>query len=175
MPASSSAAASVAWLNCGLRRELGKRRTSTSVATAASRSVSISSSRGRVPCPMVKTVTGIESRGCGREAAMAGAMTWARLRELASFRTESGCAISLFLNLDPSEVPTPGDARTRMNALLAEAEKRDRHDLGHDQRQGLKADFERIRRWFDDDFDREGTQGIAVFAAGLAPPWSTRS
>jgi peptide chain release factor subunit 1 len=106
---------------------------------------------------------------------VAGTVTWERLRELASFRAEQGCAISLFLNLDPSEVPTPGDAQTRMNSLLASAEKTDRSELTHDQRVGLKSDFDRIARWFDDDFDREGSRGLALFAAGLDNFWSTLS
>lgn len=104
---------------------------------------------------------------------MAGRMTWATLRELAGFRTEKGCAISLYLNLDPSEVPTPGDAQTRMNALLSGAEKTDRSQLAHDAREGLKQDFDRIARWFDDEFEREGLQGLAIFAAGLDNFWST--
>ena len=49
---------------------------------------------------------------------MAGMVTWSLLRELASFRAENGCATSLYLNLDPSDVPTAGDAQARMNALL---------------------------------------------------------
>ena len=106
---------------------------------------------------------------------MAGTVTWERLRELASFRAEQGCAISLFLNLDPSEVPTAADAQTRMNALLAEAEKADRSELTHDQRQGLNADFARIARWFDDDFSRDGARGLAIFAASLDNCWATLS
>src|SRR5690349_11343589 len=104
---------------------------------------------------------------------MADAVTWTTLRQLAGFRAENGCATSLYLNLDPSEVPTVGDAQTRMNALLSSAEKTDRKDLSHEQRGALKADFERIARWFDDDFDREGAQGVAVFAAGLDNFWTT--
>jgi peptide chain release factor subunit 1 len=104
---------------------------------------------------------------------MAETVTWPLLRELASFRAEKGCAISLYLNLDPSEVPTAGDAQTRMNALLNGAEKTDRKDLTHEQKQGLKTDFERIARWFDDDFDRDGSRGLAVFSAGLDNFWST--
>ena len=75
---------------------------------------------------------------------MADTLTWGQLRELAAFRTENGCAISVYVNLDPSEVPTPRDAQTRMNALLAEAEKADRSDLAHDTRAGLRRDFDRI-------------------------------
>jgi peptide chain release factor subunit 1 len=104
---------------------------------------------------------------------MADTVTWSQLRQLASFRAEKGCATSLYLNLDPSEVPTAGDAQTRMNALLSSAEKIDRKDLTHEQRGALKADFERIARWFDDDFDRDGAQAVAVFAAGLDNFWST--
>ena len=65
---------------------------------------------------------------------MADTVTWSLLRELASFRAEKGCAMTLYLNLDPSEVPTAGDAQTRMNALLSSAEKGDRKDLTHEQR-----------------------------------------
>src|SRR5438874_2097457 len=106
---------------------------------------------------------------------MAGTVTWTRLRELAAFRTENGCAISLYLNLDPSEVPTPRDAQSRMNALLNEAEKTDRSELTHDARRGLTADFERLARWFDDDFERDGAQSLAVFAASLDNFWDTLS
>src|SRR6266851_308083 len=104
---------------------------------------------------------------------MAGMVTWSLLRELAGFRAEKGCAISLCLNLDPSEVPTAGDAQTRMNALLNAADKTDRADLTHEQRSALKADFERIATWFDDDFERNGAKGLAVFAAGLDNFWRT--
>jgi peptide chain release factor subunit 1 len=102
---------------------------------------------------------------------MAGTVTWSLLRELAGFRAEKGCAISLCLNLDPSEVPTAGDAQTRMNAMLHAADRTDRTDLTHEQRAALKADFERIATWFDDEFERDGSQGLAVFAAGLDNFW----
>ncbi len=103
---------------------------------------------------------------------MAETVTWRLLRDLANFRAEKGCAISLYLNLDPSEVPTAGDAQSRMNALLNEAQKKDRKDLTHEQRRGVLADFERIARWFDDEFDRGGSRALAVFAAGLDNYWS---
>src|SRR5438105_1553933 len=106
---------------------------------------------------------------------MADSVTWSQLRELASFRAEKGCATSVYLNLDPSEVPTAGDAQTRMNALLNTAEKVDRKDLTHEQRGALKADFDRIARWFDDEFDRDGARGIAVFTAGLDNFWTKLS
>ena len=104
---------------------------------------------------------------------MAGTVTWSLLRELAGFRAEKGCAISLCLNLDPSDVPTAGDAQARMNAMLHAAERTERTDLTHEQRAALKADFGRIATWFDDEFERDGSQGLAVFAAGLDNFWRT--
>ena len=105
---------------------------------------------------------------------MAETVTWNRLRELAEFRAESGCAISLYLNLDPSLSPTPGEADTRVSALLAQAERSEGANSGHlthDQRRGLKADFERVAGFFENEFSREGTQGLAIFVAGLDNVW----
>jgi peptide chain release factor subunit 1 len=98
------------------------------------------------------------------------------LRELASFRAQNGCAISLYLDLDPSSTPTAREAATRVRSLLdagAKSHGATRGDLAHEVRQGLKADFERLERFFDDRFDRDGSHGLAVFAAGLDNVWST--
>src|SRR3954451_25360415 len=103
-------------------------------------------------------------------------MTWEQLRELAGFRAEKGCAISVYVDLDPSEVPTPPDVETKVNSVLAAAERQldeRKSKLGRDQREGLKKDLERIRQWFDDGFDRQGVRGIGVFAAGLDNFWAT--
>ena len=109
---------------------------------------------------------------------MAETVTWDGLRELAEFRAESGCAISFYVNLDPSLSPTAGDADTRVSSLLAEAERSDGANsahLTHDQRRGLKADFERVGDYFENEFSREGTQGLAIFAAGLDNHWRVLS
>jgi len=103
-------------------------------------------------------------------------MTWDQLRELAGFRAEKGWSISLFVGLDPSDVPTPAAVETKVNAQLAEAQRlaeEKKGTMSRDQREALKADLERIRAWFDDDFDRQGAHGVAVFAASLDNFWST--
>jgi peptide chain release factor subunit 1 len=104
-------------------------------------------------------------------------ITWEQLRELAAFRAENGCAVSLYVNLDPSEAPTAADVETRVNSQLAEAQHladERKASTTHDQREGLKDDIDRIRRWFDDGFDRHGgVRGVAVFAASLDNFWST--
>jgi peptide chain release factor subunit 1 len=107
---------------------------------------------------------------------MARTITWDELRELARFEAEKGCAISVYLDLDPSVAPTAGDAHTRLNSLLDEAAKSDganRRDLSHTQREAVKADFARIRRYFTEDFTREGVHGLAVFCDGLDNIWRT--
>jgi peptide chain release factor subunit 1 len=105
---------------------------------------------------------------------MAATVSWDGLRDLATFRAEKGCAISLYVDLDPSVAPTAGDASSRVHSLLDEGEKSNganRRELSHDQRQALKADFERIRRYFEQEFNRDGAHGLAVFCAGLDNVW----
>ena len=89
-----------------------------------------------------------------------------RLRELASLRPEGHKVLSLYLNLDPSEFPTPKARKTELESLLDVVERAVRDDgLPHEQAQELKRDIERIRTWFTSDFDASGTRGAAVFAA----------
>jgi peptide chain release factor subunit 1 len=109
---------------------------------------------------------------------MAETVNWEGLRELAEFRAENGCSISFYVNLDPSLSPTAGDADARVHSLLAEAERsKGANDGGltHHQREGLKADFERIREYFEGEFDRDGAHGLAIFSAGLDNVWRPRS
>jgi peptide chain release factor subunit 1 len=105
-----------------------------------------------------------------------GTITWDQLRELAAFQASSGCAVSLYVDLDPSTAPTAGDVQTRVSSLLGEAERRldqSRGSLVHEARTALRRDIERIGHWFRTDFDRDGVRGLAVFADGLDNFWST--
>jgi peptide chain release factor subunit 1 len=105
---------------------------------------------------------------------MARTVTWDELRDLAGFEAENGFAISVYLDLDPSVVATTGDAQTRLNSLLDGAAKADggmRRELTHQQRVALRDDFERIRRYFDVEFERNGAHGLAIFCAGLDNVW----
>ena len=107
---------------------------------------------------------------------MAETLTLNRLRELATFRSESECAISLYVDLDPAVTPTPTAADTRVNALLSDAGKRvdaKRERLSHHEREGLERDLGRIRRFYDNEFERDGARGFAVFVSG--DYWSTVS
>jgi peptide chain release factor subunit 1 len=103
---------------------------------------------------------------------MAATISWDALRDLAGFRAAKGVALSFYLDLDPATTPTAGDAATRVNSLLSEATRQlDRSDLTHDQKQSLKGDVERVRQYFQQDLNRDGAHGLAVFASDLDNLW----
>jgi Peptide chain release factor 1 (eRF1) len=101
---------------------------------------------------------------------VAGSITWEQLRELAAFRGEHGCAVSLYVGLDPSSVPTAGELASHVRSLHARAERQlneRRASLSHDERKALASDLERIGSWFENDFNRDRVRGVALFAAEL--------
>lgn len=104
---------------------------------------------------------------------MAATVTWEVLRELAGFRSARGCAFSFYLGLDPSTAPTPADAETRLRSLLARAEKEFANGGGraHDEKVAVGAALDRVRAWWDDEFDRDGAQGLAIFVSGADELW----
>jgi peptide chain release factor subunit 1 len=100
---------------------------------------------------------------------MSPVTTKQRLRELATLRPEGHKVLSVYLNLDPSEFPTQRDRKIEVESLLDVAERALREDgLPHEQRDELRRDVERVRAWFDREFDASGTRGVAVFASSGA-------
>ena len=106
---------------------------------------------------------------------MAATVSWDGLRELAGFRAEKGCAISVYVDLDPSVAPTAGDAASRVNSLIHDGEMQAEaaQELTHEQRESLRSDLARIRDFFARDFDRDGSRAAAVFVDGLDNAWRT--
>jgi peptide chain release factor subunit 1 len=98
------------------------------------------------------------------------------LRELAAFRATKGCAISLYLDLDPQATVNPGDVQTRVNSLLDVGGRNagfGSDALTRDQKQGLRDDVDRIKRYFADDFDRSGMRAFALYASARDNLWLT--
>ena len=98
-------------------------------------------------------------------------ITRGRLRRLAALHPERGRVLSVFLDLDPSEFATPPARATEINSVLtAAAHKVDEaQGLGHEERQALRADVERVRTVLEaGDVATDGTRGVAVFACGPA-------
>src|SRR5436190_13878267 len=103
---------------------------------------------------------------------MAATITWDTLRELAGFRSDKGCAISLYVDLHPSTSPTPQDIETRVRSRLSGLEKEaEARNYGGERKHALRSDLERIRRWWDDEFDRDRVRGVALFASTLDNLW----
>jgi peptide subunit release factor 1 (eRF1) len=90
------------------------------------------------------------------------------LRRLATTEAPAGKVVSLFINLDPAEFGTQPARATEINAVLDEASRLARAEaleLGHDERQRLKDDVERVRDHLTKAFDADGARGVAVFCS----------
>lgn len=97
---------------------------------------------------------------------MATAVTTDTLRSLAAFRAGNGCAISIYVDLDPSSMPTIPSVETKFNSLVSEAEKMAESQAGgRDCRLALRDDLRRLRDWWDGELDRDGARGLAIFAS----------
>jgi peptide chain release factor subunit 1 len=105
---------------------------------------------------------------------MAAATSLEALRELAEFRAAKGCAISVYLDLEPQSTLNPGDVQTRVNSLLDGGSRNPRFDLesmSRDQKLALKEDIGRIQRFFSADLDRGGLRAFALFCSSLDNLW----
>jgi peptide chain release factor subunit 1 len=96
------------------------------------------------------------------------------LRELAEFRAVKGCALSLYLDLEPQATINPGDVQTRIHSLLDGGSRNPHFDsatLSREQKLGLKEDVERIQQFFASGFDRSGMRAFALFSSNLDNLW----
>jgi peptide chain release factor subunit 1 len=99
---------------------------------------------------------------------MATVVTTGLLRDLAAFRAANGCAISIYVDFDPSTAATIPAEKSKFHSRLDEAKKAAAaraRERGRDCRYALEADFDRLKAWGDDDFDRDGARALAVFAS----------
>jgi peptide chain release factor subunit 1 len=101
------------------------------------------------------------------------ALTRGRLRRLAAVRPENGRVLSVFMNLDPSELPTPPARASAITSVMTKAAHKvdAAEDLSHDERVALREDVERVRELLrQPGIAADGVRGLAVFAckpAGL--------
>ncbi|MGH2968353.1 MAG: hypothetical protein ACRDK0_04715, partial [Solirubrobacteraceae bacterium] len=96
----------------------------------------------------------------------ANTITRSRLRRLADVHPDRGRVLSVFLNLDPSELPTPAARSSAITSVMTEAAHRveGAGELAHDEREALKADVERVREVLTGDVAGNGTRAVAVYA-----------
>src|SRR2546421_7349436 len=99
---------------------------------------------------------------------MTATVTDSVLRELAAFRSQGGCALSIYLDLDPSSTPTNAETGTRFHATLDTARKvgeRIAARRGRDCKLALREDLARIESWWESEFERDGSRGLGIFAS----------
>src|SRR3712207_2986582 len=93
------------------------------------------------------------------------------LRRLADWEAPEGAKVlSLYLNLDPSELAT-GEARaSAITSLLNEAGRAvdDAEDLSHEERKALRDDVDRLQSDLTPDSVPQGAHALAIFACGPA-------
>src|SRR5262245_3216140 len=90
------------------------------------------------------------------------------LRELASFRSRTGCALSIYLDLDPSSAPPDAGTRARFHGTLHPGRKaggRNGAGRGRSCKLALREDLSRIQSWWESEFVRNGARGLGIFAS----------
>src|SRR5919106_5408717 len=95
-------------------------------------------------------------------------------RSLASFRPERGVCISLFLDLDPSTVPTATGLASHVRSLVDRARRRvdDLSDrLAHEEEIAARDDLERAEAFLAEELDRSRAAGFALYVSGLDDAW----
>lgn len=102
----------------------------------------------------------------GYHLRMASTVTGGLLRELAAFHAPNGCALSVYLDLDPSVTPTIPEVEARFRSRVAEAEKlAEALPLDRECRLAVRRDVEGLRAWWASEFERDGAHGLAVFSS----------
>jgi peptide chain release factor subunit 1 len=96
----------------------------------------------------------------------ANTITRSRLRRLADVHPDRGRVLSVFLNLDPSESPTPAARSSAITSIMTEAAHRIEQagELDHEEKVALRADVERVREVLQGDIAGDGTRAVAVYA-----------
>jgi peptide chain release factor subunit 1 len=96
------------------------------------------------------------------------------VRSLASFRPERGVCTSLFLDLDPSVVPTAADLGSHIRSIVDDARRRVDElsdELAHEEEVAAREDVDRALTFFEGDLDRSGAAGFALYVSGLDGAW----
>jgi peptide subunit release factor 1 (eRF1) len=89
------------------------------------------------------------------------------LRKLAEAKAANGGkAISFYLNLEPTEFATPPARASAIRSLLDEGERKIKEAEGDAADRALRADFERVREFFNGELPTDGARGLAVFCSG---------
>ena len=88
------------------------------------------------------------------------------LERLATLQPLGGAVLSLYLNLEPADVPTPHARHIELDSLVSEAERIQREaGLTSEQEAGFHSDLQRVRGLLDNGLAGGGARAVAIFAA----------
>jgi peptide subunit release factor 1 (eRF1) len=94
------------------------------------------------------------------------------LQRLAAFRPGVP-VLSLYLDLDPAEFPTPRARKSAITSLLDAARKQiEDHVADHDGKESLRSDLGHAAAFFD-EWSPKGARGIGLFSASMAGYFET--
>jgi hypothetical protein len=98
---------------------------------------------------------------------LANDITPSALRRLAGLRTEGQQVLSVYLDLDPSEFPTPEARASEITSLIDQARRQvEEADRPHAELMGLRAELERTEQFLrEEDGYLSGARAVAVFAS----------
>jgi peptide subunit release factor 1 (eRF1) len=91
----------------------------------------------------------------------------ATLRRLAALRPGAP-VLSLYLDLDPVEFPTPRARKSAITSLLDAAHRQvEAYETDHSSKESLRADIQQARKFFD-EWSPKGARGVSLFSATMA-------
>lgn len=97
-----------------------------------------------------------------------------QVRDIVDFAPEGFLVTSYFLNVDAGEFTSQDLLRTSFDSLIHDAEsqrKEIEEGLSHDAVESLRSDLDKIRHFFDEDFQRQDTNGLAIFSCSAQDFW----
>jgi peptide subunit release factor 1 (eRF1) len=96
------------------------------------------------------------------------------IREIVDFAPEGFLVTSFYVNTDGAEFQSETLLNTSFDSIVHTAESKRKEiegDLSHEGRESIRADLEKIRAFFCDQFDRTDTNGLAMFSCSAQDFW----
>ena len=88
------------------------------------------------------------------------------LRALSEVEAAEPVVVSMFVDLDATELATPAARETQFNSLLSALDEQIRQDgLSDDAKDSLAADRARIEAFLREEFDPSDATAIAIYSA----------
>jgi peptide chain release factor subunit 1 len=103
-------------------------------------------------------------------------ITSAGLRELAQLRADAPVVLSAYLDLDPQRFATAGARESEVRSLIDSGRRQiESADLGHEDREQLRGDLERVEGYLSGSEAPSGAHGLAVFCCSSLGLFETLS